>query len=86
MTSNSQTLYVDHSLADGDCVPATVKGLAKDLLDPDGNILNALDLPMWKDSGWGRRSYATDMVAWDFLLGKTYGGAANMPYPTGDMR
>jgi hypothetical protein len=26
------------------------------------------------------------MVAWEFLLGKPHGGAANTPYPTGHMR
>lgn len=87
MTSNSQMLYTDHSLTDrSGSIPATVRGWAKNLLDPDGNILNGLDFPMWKDAQWGRRPYATDMVAWEFLLGKAHGGAANTPYPTGHMR
>jgi hypothetical protein len=49
-------------------------------------IINGLDFPMWKDLQWDRSSYATDMVAWDFLLGDPYCGAANTPYPTGHVR
>jgi hypothetical protein len=83
-------LYVDHSIrASGGGIPATVTGHAQDLLDnakPDGKILNALDLPMWRDSQWDRHSYATDMVAWDHLQGEVYSGTGTSPYPTGHMR
>jgi len=41
---------------------------------------------MWKDSQWDRSSYATDMVAWDFLLGSPHCSAANTSYPTGHVR
>lgn len=41
---------------------------------------------MWNDSQWDRRTYATDMVAWDHLLEHPYCGAANTAYPTGHMR
>jgi len=51
-----------------------------------GKILNGLDFPMWKDSQWDRSSYATDMVAWDFLLGNPHCSAANTSYPTGHVR
>jgi hypothetical protein len=83
-------LYIDHSLrTTGNCIPATVTGHAKDLLDnatPDGKILNGLDFPMWKNSQWFRSAYATDMVAWDFLHGNEYCGSASEPYPTGHVR
>ncbi len=70
-------------------VPVTLTGKAKDLLDHvtlGGKILNGLDFPMWKDPQWHRSPYATDMVAWDFLLGKPYGGDADTAYPTGHVR
>ncbi len=41
---------------------------------------------MWKDPQWHHSPYATDMVAWDFLLGNPYGGDANTPYPTRHVR
>jgi hypothetical protein len=61
----------------------------KDLLEnatPLGKIVNGLDFPMWKDSQWDRRAYATDMVAWDYLLGSAHCGTITMPYPIGHMR
>lgn len=83
-------LYIDHSLRTvGNCIPATVTGHAKDLLDnatPDGKILNGLDFPMWKNAQWDRSAYATDMVAWDYLHGNQYCGTASEPYPTGHVR
>ena len=41
---------------------------------------------MWKDPQWHRSSYATDMVAWNFLLGKPFGGGVDTAYPTGHVR
>ena len=70
-------------------MPVTVTGRAKDILEhglSGGKIVNGLDFPMWKDSQWDRRSYSTDMVAWEFLLGNPYCGATNTPYPTGHVR
>src|SRR5882762_3884122 len=83
-------LYVDHSIRGSNgSVPVTVTGQAKDLLEQattGGKILNGLDFPMWKDSQWDHSSYATDMVAWDFLLGNPHCGAGTTPYPTGHVR
>jgi hypothetical protein len=83
-------LHVDHSMRRvGGSIPATDTGVAKNLLEnaiPQGKILNGLDFPMWKDSQWDRRAYATDMVAWDYLLGSPHCGTITTPYPTGDMR
>jgi len=73
----------------GGSIPDTVTGLAKDLLEnatPQGKIVNGLDFPMWKDTQWDRRAYATDMVAWDHLLGSPHCGTITTPYPTGHMR
>lgn len=70
-------------------IPVTLTGKAKDLLDHatlGGKILNGLNFPMWKDPQWHRSPYATDMVAWDFLLGKPYGSDADTAYPTGHVR
>ena len=86
MTGISQILFVDHSISnENGTIPATVTGLAKDLLCSNGNILNGLDFPMWNDVQWSCRQYATDMVAWNFLLGKVNGAPENAPYPTGHM-
>jgi len=66
-----------------------VVGRANDLLDnatPDGKILNGLDFPMWKNSQWVRSTYATDMVACDYLHGNEYCGSASEPYPIGHVR
>jgi hypothetical protein len=83
--------YTDHSIRSrvGNSIPATVTGFARDLLDnarPLGKILNGLDFPMWKDSQWDRSSYATDMVAWDYLHGDPHCGTATTPYPTGHVQ
>ena len=70
-------------------MPVTLTGHAHDLLTnakSDGKILNGLDFPMWKDSQWNRCSYATDMVAWDYLHGDQHCGTGTSPYPTGHMR
>lgn len=70
-------------------MPITVNGLAKDFLENASSqrkILNCLDFPMWKDSQWDRRVYATDMVAWDYLLGSTYCGTITSSYPTAHVR
>ena len=72
--------------------PATVSGLMSDILEnawnPDGKILNAIDFPAcfltWDDSS-KHLSYATDVVAWDYLRGKPYCGHFTHPYPTADM-
>lgn len=81
---------IDHSIrGENGSLPVLMTGHAKDLLDnakPDGKILNALDFPMWKDSQWDRRSYATDMLAWDYLHGTPYCGTATTPYLTGHVR
>ena len=83
-------LSVDHSIrSTGGSIPITVTGHAKDLLENatlDGKIINGLDFPMWKDSQWDRCSYATDMVAWDYLHGNPHCGTATAPYPTGHVR
>lgn len=82
--------YLDHSIRGSTgSIPVTVTGTAKDLLDhamSNGKILNGLDFPMWKDLQWDRSLYATDMVAWDFLLGNPHCGVTNTPYPTGHVR
>lgn len=70
-------------------MPVTVNGLMTDLLEnatSQGKILNALDFPMWKDSHWDRRAYATDLVAWDNLVGSPHCGSITTSYPTGHMR
>jgi len=70
-------------------IPVTVTGFTKDILEnaiSGAKILNGLEFPMWKDSQWDRCSYATDMVAWDYLRGKPHGGTVTTPYPTGHMR
>ena len=41
---------------------------------------------MWKDSQWDRCSYATDMVAWDYVRGKQFCGTVTTPYPTEHVR
>src|ERR1700682_6044106 len=41
---------------------------------------------MWKDPQGHHSSYATDMVAWNFLLGKPFGGGVDTAYPTGHVR
>ena len=67
----------------------TVVRHVKDILNngiSGQKILNGLDFPMWKDSQWDRCSYATDMVAWDYLRGKAHCGAITTPYPTEHMR
>jgi hypothetical protein len=83
-------MYIDHSLrSSGGFIPATLNGHASDILSnatPRGKIVNGLDFPMWQDAQWERRSYATDMVAWDFLHGEPYCGTATTPYPTGHVR
>lgn len=64
-------------------------GHAKDLLDnatSHGKILNGLDFLMWKDSQWDRCSYATDMVAWDYLHENPHCGTTTSPYPTRHVR
>jgi hypothetical protein len=82
--------YQDHSIRHSSgFIPATVTGQAKDLLNhaaSRGKILNGLDFPMWKDSQWEHSPYATDMVAWDVLLGNAHCSSPNTPYPTGHMR
>ena len=84
------TTASDHSIRGRHgTLPVTVTGQASDLLDnarSDGKILNALDFPMWKDSQWDRCSYASDMVAWDYLHGEAYCGTGTTPYPTGHVR
>jgi hypothetical protein len=85
----TDVLHLDHSMRRGGSIPDTVTGLAKDLLEnatPQGKIVNGLDFPMWKDTQWDRRAYATDMVAWDHLLGSPHCGTITTPYPTGHMR
>jgi hypothetical protein len=70
-----------------------VSGLVSDILDnarnPEGKILNAIDFPAcfptWDDSK-ANSSYATDVVAWDYLRGKPYCGNFTNPYPTAHMR
>ena len=37
---------------------------------------------MWKDSQWDHCSYATDMVAWDYVHGKQCCRTVTTPYPT----
>ena len=51
-----------------------------------GKILNGLDFPMWKDSQWDHCSYATDMVAWDYVHGKQCCGTVTTPYLTEHVR
>ncbi len=73
--------------------PATVSGLFSDLLDnarnPRGKILNAIDFPAcfppWDDSP-NRSSYATDVVAWDYMRGKPYCGNFTNQYPIAHLR
>jgi hypothetical protein len=81
---------IDHSVRTSEgLVPATVNGHGKDLLKhgtSGGKILNGLDFPMWKDSEWDRSRYATDMVAWDVLLGQPHCANPNTPYPTPHVR
>jgi hypothetical protein len=73
--------------------PATVSGLVSDILDnarnPDGKILNGIDFPACFPTCADTpqlSSYATDIVAWDYLRGKPYCGNFSNPYPTGHMR
>ena len=40
---------------------------------------------MWKDSQWAHSSYATDLVAWDYLRGKRV-ACGQTSYPIEDMR
>jgi len=73
--------------------PATISGLVTDLLDnarnPDGKILNAIDFPAcftaWDDIP-NYLSFATDVVAWDYLRGKPYCGNFTNQYPIAHMR
>ena len=73
--------------------PATVSGHVRDILDnarnPAGKILNGIDFPAcfptWGDSP-KLSSYATDVIAWDYLRGKPYCGNFTNPYPTAHMR
>jgi hypothetical protein len=70
-------------------MPVTVNGVMNDLLEnatSQGKILNGLDFPMWKDSQWDRRAYATDLVAWDNLVGSPHSGSITTSYPTGHTR
>lgn len=70
-------------------MPVTVNGLMTHLLEnatSQGKILNGLDFPMWKDAQWDRRAYASDLVAWDNLVGSPHSGSITTSYPTGDMR
>lgn len=64
-------LFLDYSIHKSDSLmPTTVTGIVSDILEnatPDGKILNGLEFPLWKDSQWDRCSYATDLVAWDYL-------------------
>jgi hypothetical protein len=41
---------------------------------------------MWKDLQWDRCSYATDLVAWDYLLGNPHCPTSNTSFPTGHVR
>jgi hypothetical protein len=73
-------------------MPATVTGRMRDLLENAASqgkqekILNGLDFPMWKDAQWDRHAYATDMVAWEYVLGRPYCGQATSSYPLGHVR
>jgi hypothetical protein len=72
---NYDTDYTFPSVSEGwNTTPATVSGLVSNLLDnarnPEGKILNAINFPAsfptWDDST-NRSSYATDVVAWDYM-------------------
>jgi hypothetical protein len=85
------TAFADYSVPRSNYnLPTTVTGLARNILDnanrPDGKILNGLGFPMWKDAHSDRTSYATDLVAWDYVRGKPYCGNTMTPYPTEHMR
>lgn len=41
---------------------------------------------MWKDTQWERRSYATDMVAWDRIRGRHHCKSITTPYPIESVR
>ena len=91
---NNPTDYTFPSLTkDQNTTPATVSGFVSDILDnarnPEGKILNAIDFPAcfptWDDNRTCL-SYATDVVAWDYLRGKPYCGNFINPYPTTHMR
>jgi hypothetical protein len=78
---------IDHTIQKG--VPVTVMGHMEDLLanaTSDGKIINGLDFPMWKDPQWDWCSYATDMVAWNYLQGNSHCGTATTPYLTGHVQ
>lgn len=89
MTSSSSydpcftRFHVDYSVSP--TRPVTLSGHTKDLLYSKGKILNGLDFPMWKDSQWDRCSYATDMVAWDYVRGR-HQCKITTPYPTEHVR
>ena len=71
-------------------MPAVVTGFTHDILDngtrEDGKILNGLEFPMWKDTHWDHSSFATDLVAWDYVKGKENGGHPTPPYPIEHVR
>jgi len=77
---------------DRNTTPTTVSGLVSDILDnahnPARKFLNSIDFPAcfpsWDDSS-NHLSYATDLVAWDYLRGKPYCGNFTNPYPTAHM-
>lgn len=82
----TNTLYIDHSVRVSP--PDTVIRHVQDILDngiSSQKILNGLDFPMWKDSQWDQCSYATDMVAWDYLHGQAHCGSITTQYPTPHM-
>jgi hypothetical protein len=66
-------------------VPAVVSGFVHDILNNEvGKILNGVDFPMW-NAPIVQNSYATDIAAWDFTLGK-HNTTHDTAYPTKDMR
>lgn len=63
--------------------------LLENARDPNGKILNAIDLPASfpvVDSILHPLSFATDVVAWDYVRGKPYCGSFTNFYPVAHMR
>ena len=53
--------------------------------NPGGKILNGIDFPAYFPRWDDKLSFATDVVAWDYLRGKPYCGNFANPYPTAHM-
>lgn len=88
------TDLADYSVPiDGKIQPPIINGTVQQLLDsandPDGKILNTLEIPFWKPkSSWSWDSFASEQVAWEQTMGEEPWTKfkSQMEYPIKDMR